>query len=119
MSPDTTILLEGLAFPESPRWQDNKLWFSNVWAQQVMAVNMAGVSETVVTVEGYPSGLGWLPTGQLVVVSFVDRCLLRLDADGLVRAADLSYVKPSNCNDMVVSQQGWAYIGTTGFDCVL
>ena len=33
-------------------------------------------------VEGQPSGLGWLPGGDLLVVSMKDRRVLRRSADG-------------------------------------
>jgi len=32
MSSETRVLLDGLRFPEGPRWHDGRLWFSdNVW----------------------------------------------------------------------------------------
>ena len=30
--------------------------------------------------------------------------------------ADMSEIEQFSCNDMVISKQGWAYIGATGFD---
>ncbi len=42
------ILLDGLAFPESPRWHDGRLWFANWGAQEVIAVDPAGSSEVMV-----------------------------------------------------------------------
>jgi len=44
-----------------------------------------------------------------------DQRLLRLDADGLKVAADLSKIARGNCNDMVVDLKGRAYIGDWGF----
>ena len=35
------VLLEGVAFGESPRWHDGRLWFSDWGAQEVMAVDEA------------------------------------------------------------------------------
>jgi len=35
MTPD--ILIDGLHFPECPRWRDGHLWFSDVHGQRVMA----------------------------------------------------------------------------------
>jgi sugar lactone lactonase YvrE len=112
----TTILLDGLIFPEAPRWHNGKLWFSDVLAQQVMAVDLSGHAETVVPVPGMPSGLGWLPDGRLLVVSMLNKTLLRLDPGGLIDVADLGTMASSNCNDMVVDQHGRAYIGNFGFD---
>jgi sugar lactone lactonase YvrE len=108
--------LERLAFPEAPRWHDGALWFSDFYALRVQRVGMDGRRETVVTVPGQPSGLGWLPDGRLLVVSMTDRRLLRLDGDGLTEVADLSRLAPFHCNDMVVDAKGRAYVGNFGFD---
>jgi sugar lactone lactonase YvrE len=114
--PSTETLLDGLAFAEGPRWHDNRLFFSDMHDQRVVAVDEAGSSETVVTVPNQPSGLGWLPDGRMLVVSMVDRKVMRLDGDALVLHADLSALAPANCNDMVVDARGRAYVGNFGFD---
>ena len=101
MPKTTDILLDGLAFPEGPRWRDGKLWFSDMHDQLVKTVDLDGRCEKVVRVENDPSGLGWLPDGRLLVVSMRDRRLLRLDRDGLREVADLSRVATYHCNDMV------------------
>ena len=41
---------------------------------------------------------------------------MRLDPGGLVEVADLSQLAPFHCNDMVVDDQGRAYVGNFGFD---
>lgn len=112
----TTLLLDGLAFPESPRWHDDRLWFSDMFTHQVATVVPDGKLEIVVTVPHQPSGLGWLPDGRLLVVSMEDRRLLRLDPEGLTTVADLQDMAPFHCNDMVVDRQGRAYIGNFGSD---
>lgn len=109
-------LLDGLAFPEGPRWHDGKLVFSDMHAHQVIAVDMAGKSSVVCKVPAQPSGLGWLPDGRMLVVSMIDRKLLRLDRDGLKTVADISRLAPFHCNDMVVDSKGRSYIGNFGFD---
>lgn len=110
-------ILEGLAFPEGPRWHDGRLWFSDMHAHEVVAVDMDGKRETICEVPNRPSGLGWLPDGRLLVVSMVDRKLLRREPDGsLVEHADLSGLATGNCNDMVVDAAGRAYVGNFGFD---
>lgn len=119
MAYKTKVLLEGLIFGEGPRWHDDKLWFSDMGARRVMTVNLDGKSEIIAEVPGQPSGLGWLPDGRLLVVSMTDRRLLRLDPDGLTEVADLSKLASYHCNDMVVDQQGRAYIGNFGFDMVV
>ncbi len=112
----TSVLLDGLAFPESPRWHDGKLWFSDMFMHQVMTVGADGKAETVISVPQQPSGLGWLPDGRMLVVSMHDRRLLRLDPAGLTVAAELGDMAHYHCNDMVVDRHGRAYIGNFGFD---
>jgi sugar lactone lactonase YvrE len=34
------VLLDGLAMPESPRWHDGRLWFSNWGADEIVAVDL-------------------------------------------------------------------------------
>ncbi len=116
----TTTLLDGLVFPEGPRWHEGKLWFSDMLAGRVMTVDLRGNAEVIAEVPAQPSGLGWLPDGRLLIVSMRDRRLLRLEsAPGKPRlavVADLSQLASSHCNDMVVDALGRAYIGNFGFD---
>ncbi len=109
-------LVEGIVFGEGPRWHDGRLWFSDMHADCVMAVGLDGACEKIVDVPGQPSGLGWLPDGRLLVVSMVDRRLLRLEGGQLVEHADLSNIATWHCNDMVVDGSGNAYVGNFGYD---
>jgi sugar lactone lactonase YvrE len=111
-----TILADGLGFVEGPRWHEGRLWLSDSTAGAVLALGPEGEVEPVVAVPGEPSGLGWLPDGRLLVVSWEHRRLMRLDPDGLVEHADLRGVATFHCNDMVVDAQGRAWVGNWGFD---
>ena len=116
MARDGRILLDNLVFPEGPRWHEGRLWFSDMHAHEVVAVDLEGARETIAEVPNQPSGLGWLPDGRLLIVSMTDRKLLRLDPDGLYEVADVSAHASWHCNDMVVDAEGNAYIGNFGFD---
>jgi sugar lactone lactonase YvrE len=109
-------LVDGIIFGEGPRWHDGRLWFSDMHAQCVMTAGLDGTCEKAVEVPGGPSGLGWLPDGRLLIVSMVDRRILRLEGDQLVEHADLSHIATWHCNDMVVDENGNAYVGNFGFD---
>ncbi|HEV7526926.1 MAG TPA: SMP-30/gluconolactonase/LRE family protein [Acidimicrobiia bacterium] len=113
----TTVVLDGLAFPEGPRWHEDRLWFSDQHDKRVVAMSVDGTTESVVDVPQQASGLGWLPDGRMLVVSMLDRKVMRLEAGGvLVEHADLSALAPGACNDMVVDAHGRAYVGNFGFD---
>ena len=113
----TTVVLDGLAFPEGPRWHDGRLWFSDQHDKRVVAMEVDGTAETIVEVPQQASGLGWLTDGRLLVVSMLDRKVMRLEPDAaLVVHADLSELAPGACNDMVVDARGRAYVGNFGFD---
>jgi sugar lactone lactonase YvrE len=111
------ILIDGLVFPEGPRWRDGRLWFSDMLAGRVMNVDLDG---RAVTVAGSPSdwlsGLGWLPDGQLLVVAMQSRRLMKIVGSDVVEFADLSSVTSYLTNDMVVDRHGRAYVGEVGFD---
>ena len=113
----STVLLEGLAFGEAPRWRDGLLWFSDFYRHAVFTVSSDGTETKVVDVPAQPSGLGWLPDGRLLVVSMTDRTVLRLEADGALAVhADLSGLATFHCNDMLVDAAGRAYVGNFGYD---
>jgi sugar lactone lactonase YvrE len=110
-------LLAGGAFWEAPRWHGGRWWVSDFFTHAVTAVGADGSSETVLEVDGQPSGLGWLPDGSLLVVSMRDQRILRRAADGTVTVhADLAGAATGNLNDMVVGPGGRAFVGCFGFD---
>jgi sugar lactone lactonase YvrE len=118
MTRETRTLIDGVYFGEGPRWHDGRLWFSDFFAHAVKSVSPAGDVRTELTLDGdRPSGLGWLPDGDLLVVSMERRQLLRRAPDGkLSKHADLSGIATWHCNDMVIDAKGRAYVGNFGFD---
>lgn len=112
----SSVLVEGLRFPEGPRWHDDRLVFSDQHNASIWSLTASGELGKVIDVPGRPSGLGWDPYGRMLVVSMDDRRLLRLDGRDLTEIADLSALAPWHCNDMVVDRAGRAYIGNFGFD---
>src|SRR5262245_56551140 len=110
------VLLDGLKFGEAPRWHEGKLWFSDFYAHRVATVGLDGRDETIVEVPQRPSGLGWTPKGELLVVSMLDRRVLRFDGETLHLHADLAALAAGLCNDMVVDAAGRAYVGNFGYD---
>ena len=109
------VLLSGLAYVESPRWHEGRLWFAHWGTGEIVAVDLDGNSEVVG--QG-PPGLGWsidwLPDGRLLVTGPE---LTRREPDGsTVRHADTSQVADHGWNEIVVDGRGNIYINGFGFD---
>jgi sugar lactone lactonase YvrE len=110
-------LMTGLAFGESPRWHEDRLWFSNWGMQEVWACDIEGKSEVMVRVPTtIPFCIDWLPDGRLLVVSGREGLLLRREPNGeLVTHAMLSSLARI-WNEIVVDGRGNVYINGGDFD---
>ena len=107
-------LLTGRGLVESPRWHGDRLYFSDWYAGEVVAVDLAGHTEVIARVDSLPLCTAWLPDGRLVIVSSRDGVLLRREPDGsLVTHADLGV---PGWNDIVVDGRGNAYVNRAGFN---
>jgi sugar lactone lactonase YvrE len=118
VSREITAVVTGQSYLECPRWHEGRIWFSDFYLHRVYsAAEDGGDLRTEAEVPQQPSGLGWLPDGRLLVVSMRDKRILRREADGsLVTHADLAGFVTAVPNDMVVDDQGRAYVGEFGFD---
>ena len=119
--PEMHTLLTSLAFGESPRWHDGRLWFADWGAQEISAVNLEGKSEVIVKVSfpSFPMCFDWLPNGQLLLVSSRDGLLLCMESGGeLLTHADLSSLSKKGLpwNEIVIDGRGNAYINNQGFN---
>lgn len=110
------MVLDGLAFPEGPRWHQGALWFSDMFDEKVCQLSPSGEVSVVLTIDQLPSGLGWLPGGDLLVVSMLDRRVLRWNGTALSEWASLLAYAEYHLNDMIVGQDGTAYVGNFGHD---
>ncbi len=114
-------LLTGLAFGESPRWHDGRLWVADWGAKEILAVDREGQREVIVKVSfpSFPLCFDWLPTGQFLLVSSREGRLLRLESGGsVVLHADLSGLAQQGhpWNEIVIDGRGNAYLNNQGFD---
>ena len=115
--PNYDVLYKGMSFGEGPRWHDGRLYVSDFHTHRVLAIAMDGKAEIVAQLSDQPSGIGFLPDGRMLVVSMHDRKVMRREHNGsLTVHADLSGVSKWTINDMLVDQDGRAWVGTMGFD---
>jgi len=104
----TRVVIEGLAFGESPRWHEGRLWLCNWGTGEIVSVDDDGKSEVMLTVPAIlPYSIDWLPDGRLLVISGREGLLLRQEADGtLVTHTDLRSLSNSPWNEIVVDGRG-------------
>jgi sugar lactone lactonase YvrE len=107
----------GLKFGEGLRWRGGRFWFSDFHKHQVSSIAPDGSLRAEFTIDDWPSGLGWLPDGRLLIVAMRTQRLLRRDPDGSIAVhADLKPFAKFHANDMIVDAHGHAFIGCFGFD---
>lgn len=59
------LIVNGLTFPEAPRWHDGRLWVADFSSHRVLRVDVSGYVDVVAALPQRPSGLGWTPDGTL------------------------------------------------------
>jgi sugar lactone lactonase YvrE len=108
------ILMTGIAFGESPRWHDGRLWFCDWAAEELIAVDLDGRSEVIARVPSFPFCIDWLPDGRLLINAARRKAVLTQSLDVY---ADLSGVtdRPPG-NEIVCDRRGNAYVNGGGFD---
>jgi sugar lactone lactonase YvrE len=110
-----SVLVDEIAFPESTRWHEERLWFCDWLAHELVAADMNGKREVVAEVGAFPFSIEWLPDGRMLITSGQE--LLRLEPDGsLATHADLSGLTEFGLNEIVVDGRGNVYVNGPGFD---
>jgi sugar lactone lactonase YvrE len=110
------VLAAGFLFLEGPRWHGGRLYVSDFFDRVVRSFAPDGSYQVECEVPGQPSGLGFLPSGELLVASMRDRHILVAGPDGLASYADLSSECAYQLNDMLVDEAGGLYVGSFGYE---
>jgi sugar lactone lactonase YvrE len=103
----------GYALLEAPRWHAGALYASDITTHRVLRFDGEQVT-TICEVPNLPGGLGFLPDGDLLVVSMLDSRILRFDGAELHAYASLGHLTPGPANDLVVDSRGGLYVGNFG-----
>jgi sugar lactone lactonase YvrE len=111
------ILLDGLAFGESPRWHAGRLWLSDWAAGEVLAVDPTdGTREVVARVDAFPFCLAFDGDGRLLIVTGDGRLLRREDDGAIVCVADLGHLSEHALNELVRAPHGTLFVNGIGYD---
>lgn len=110
------LFADGFVFLEGPRWHQGALYVSDMFGKKLLRIGSDGSPTTLLDVPSRPSGSGFLPDGSQLLVSMVDRRVLRIKGDDVSEYADLNDLTNADLNDMVVNANGDAYVGNFGFD---
>jgi sugar lactone lactonase YvrE len=114
MTDTLRTIATGRGLIESPRWHEDRLYFSDWTSGEVLAVDDTGRLEVVASVDSLPLCTAWHPDGRLLIVSSRDGTLLARRADGTLSVyADLG--RPG-WNDIAVDRRGHVYVNRCGFD---
>jgi sugar lactone lactonase YvrE len=119
---DVRTVVDGLWFAEGPRWHDGALWCSDIHGHRVLRIDVCDLDHpnvhTIVEVaDDNPSGIGWLPDNRLLFVGMRGKVVYRLETDGTIAVhVDLASVARGVINDMIVADNGSAYVGDMGLD---
>jgi sugar lactone lactonase YvrE len=114
MSQAARTVVDGLGWPECPRWHDGQLWFVDMRQQAVFHSDGQGAPERACELDDIPGGIDWLPDGSLVVVSMTKRELLRLTDGKLETYAELGDLMVDVANDLVADAHGNCYVSNLG-----
>ncbi len=118
MTAETTIIYDGLVWPESPRWHAGQLWITEAFAQNsgVRSLSPDGTQTLHIPVSGGPAGMDFLSDGTAILaVAFERKILMRrpgesefstfLDLDGIA----------SYPNELIVGPADRIFVSDSGF----
>ena len=109
-------LARGFGLLESPRWHDQRLYFSDWTAGQIHSMAPGGDAKIVFAHRSLPLCFDFHADGILVVSGTEHAVLLAEPSGSVERWADLAGIAPGGWNEIVVDRHGGAYVNCGNFD---
>ncbi|WP_298773648.1 SMP-30/gluconolactonase/LRE family protein [uncultured Shewanella sp.] len=106
----------GLCYPESPRWHEGELWFTDVFLGEIHVLDRHYNLRLIARYDGVLSGIGWMPNGDFCAVSVFEHKVLKIDDKRFYCWADLHDDESFVSNDMIIDGRGHAFIGNISFN---
>lgn len=116
MNLEARLVQDGFGYLEGARWNEGALWFSDIKQRRTYRFHAQEGLSTVLEMDERPSGLGWDPEGNLLVVAMEDDTLRRVDHVGNTAITHELSKYLYGANDMAVDREGRAYITQFGYD---
>lgn len=111
----SNTLLDKLSFPECPRWHKNKLWFSNIFANQLIIMEENGTIDKILDIPSI--GIDFLSDDSLIYVELShenQRIMRYKDGKSTVYCSNINSLFQFVFNDLVISSKNICYTGNTG-----
>lgn len=114
----TRVIVSDMAFGESVRWHEGRVWFCDWVDGDVISVAPDGSDRRVhAHLDGAPICIDWRPDGGMLVVDGASHLLLQHDdTHGLNVVADVSDISDRPWNEVAAHPSGRAYVNGIGFD---
>lgn len=111
-------IVTDVAFGESIRWHEGRVWFCDWIGHEVISVAPDGGDRTVhVRLEASPICIDWRTDGSLLIVEGAAHRLVEHDGSGeLNPVADLSEISDRTWNEVVAHPSGRVYVNGIGYD---
>jgi sugar lactone lactonase YvrE len=101
-------VVTGRGLVESPRWHDNRFWFADWTAGEILSIDEHGGCQVMARAAAPPLSFDFAPDGALLVVSSAAGQLLKRSGDGKLRV--FAELGQAGSNEIVVDAKGNIYV---------
>lgn len=117
MDAEPALVVDGIAFGESVRWHDGRLWFCDWIDGDVISVASDGADRTVhAHLDAFPLCVDWDRDHRLLIVDGAGRQLVVMIEGERRVLADLAEVSDKPWNEIAAHPSGRIFVNGIGFD---